>query len=61
MFGLFNDEGMVEGDFVTKAAAEAAIVDRYDPEDELEACECCGDHPEQRADYCEACTTAEVA
>lgn len=40
-FGLFNDEGLVEQDFWSKEGAEAAIKERYEPDDELRVAEVC--------------------
>jgi hypothetical protein len=54
-YGLFNDEGLVEGGFYSVDTAEAAILDRYDSEDELEVKEVCGDHEGQPYDGCEEC------
>lgn len=55
MFGLFSDEGLVEGDFVTERDALDAIAERYDSEDELEVFELCNDHEDQPAHCCEEC------
>lgn len=34
-YGLFNDEGLIEGQFYSKDEAELAKLDRYTPDDEL--------------------------
>lgn len=56
-YGLFNDEGLVERGHYSKAAAQAAIDDDYDPEDELTVQELCPEHEdeEQARDTCEWC------
>lgn len=54
-YGLFNDEGLVEGQFYSKEAAGSAIKDRYSDEDELEIYEVCPDHAEQPRYACEEC------
>lgn len=51
-WGLFNDEGMVEGDFWSEAEALEAK-ERYDEDDDLTAHQVCGAHREHRADECE--------
>lgn len=54
-YGLFNDEGCVGRQLYSEADAEAAITDRYSPEDELTVKALCPVHEEQAADYCEEC------
>lgn len=54
-YGLFNDEGLLEGQFYSVAEAEAAIADRYSDEDDLHVSEVCPDHPDQERDNCEEC------
>jgi len=61
MFGLFSDEGLVEGDFMTEQDAYDAIADRYDEEDELEVLEVCHDHEDQPSHCCEECYSEEEA
>lgn len=54
-YGLFNDEGMVEGGFRSLEEAREAIWDRYDEDDELSVLEVCPDHEEQPMYGCEEC------
>lgn len=54
-YGLFSDEGCIEAGFHSDTAAEAAIADRYDVDDELTVRAICPDHEEQPADACEEC------
>lgn len=54
-YGLFNDEGMVEGGFRSLEEAREAIWDRYDEDDELSVLEVCPDHEEQPKYGCEEC------
>jgi hypothetical protein len=60
-FGIFNDEGKVEGDFCSMAEAQAPI--DADPEtyEGCYAAECCHDHPEYEKDNCEDCNAAAAA
>jgi hypothetical protein len=60
-YGLFSDEGMVEGQFYTPEEARAAITDRYDADDGLEIEEICPDHPGQPRCGCEECDSEEQA
>lgn len=54
-YGLFNDEGMVEGGFRSLEEAREVIWDRYDEDDELSVLEVCPDHEEQPKYGCEEC------
>ena len=54
-WGIFNDEGMVEGGFRSPEEATEAIWDRYDEEDDLSVLEVCPWHEEQPRDTCEEC------
>ncbi len=58
-YGLFSDEGLVEGDFPDEITAEIAIKERYSPEDCLVVLECCHDHPDQPRRCCEECDAEE--
>jgi hypothetical protein len=53
--GLFNDEGLMEGQFYSMAEAQLAIAERYTPEDGLVILKICADHPEQADKTCEDC------
>jgi hypothetical protein len=54
-YGIFNDEGCVEGGFASEAEAKAAIEDRYSDEDDLHVAEACHNHPEHEKESCEDC------
>lgn len=54
-WGLFNDEGMVEGGFHSYDEAYRGMIEDYDEEDELEIMEVCPDHPEEAKADCEEC------
>lgn len=54
-FGIFNDEGLVEGDFASLDETVAAIAERYTEEDEVHAAEICRDHPGHERESCEKC------
>ena len=55
MYGLFNDEGLVEGGFATREEATKAALESYSPEDDLNVLECCPDHEDYPRICCEAC------
>lgn len=57
-FGIFNDEGLVEGEFYSEAEAQDAARRRYADEDMLVIAPVCGDHHEHQARDCEACACA---
>jgi hypothetical protein len=59
-FGIFNDEGKVEGDFYSFESAAAAVSERYTDEDEVHVAECCHDHPEHEREACEECNADDV-
>lgn len=57
-FGIFNDEGLVEGDFSTDHDADDAICARYpDCAKDLWVSICCPEHPENERDNCEECNS----
>lgn len=58
-FGLFSDEGIIEGGFSSKEEAEEAIKKRYSEEDELKIFECCPEHPDFSRICCEECDAEE--
>lgn len=58
-FGIFNEEGLLEGDFYSTAEAERAIEERYADEDGAYAAMICRDHPEHEAMNCELCNAEE--
>ena len=60
-YGIFSDEGMIEGLFTSKAEAEAAIAKRYDADDELKVFEVCSEHGEHAKEGCEHCEENCVA
>lgn len=53
-YGIFSDEGLIEGGFCSRAEATAALAARYQPDDG-DVRRCCHDHPEHEADSCEEC------
>jgi len=60
-YGLFNDEGLVEGGFYDRELARMAIDTHYDPEDGLTIEEICPDHPEHARHGCDECRAEEEA
>lgn len=57
-YGIFSDEGFLEGDFYTKEAAEKCAADRYS-EDDVHVAECCEQHREEEKEGCEKCEEEE--
>ena len=57
-WGLFSDEGLIEGDYYSKEDAEIAAT-YYDPDDNIEVLEVCSEHPDQPRIYCEECDAEE--
>jgi hypothetical protein len=53
-FGIFTDEGIIEGGFYDRAKAEIVMERDYSEED-AHVAECCHDHPENEREYCEEC------
>ncbi|MDE2101312.1 MAG: hypothetical protein KGL39_28960 [Patescibacteria group bacterium] len=58
-YGLFSDEGLVEGDFPTVEEARQVMATFYSPEDNLRVAEVCPDHREEERDGCEKCEEDE--
>ncbi len=54
-YGIFNDEGLVEGSFSSQAEAQRAIEERYDEDDALTVELLCRDHSSNAAEQCEDC------
>lgn len=58
-FGIFSDEGLLEGGFCSNEEADRAIASRYSEEDGVHAGEICGDHPEHEVSTCEECNSED--
>jgi len=58
-YGIFSDEGLIEGEFSSREEAEAARLARY-AEDEAHVRETCFDHPENDRASCEECNAEDV-
>jgi hypothetical protein len=64
-FGIFTDEGKVEGDFYDRAAAQARLdaMMAEDPDPSLwthtHVGECCEEHPDNEREGCEDCNEEE--
>ncbi len=66
-WGIFTDEGKVEGDFYSRESADACFAKLTADDDDRAACEsenmhvgeCCHDHPENEKDNCEDCNAEE--
>lgn len=53
-FGIFSDDGLLEGGFYSEEHAERIRERDYD-EDDAHVAECCHDHPEHERATCECC------
>ena len=58
MYGIFDDEGLLEGDFSTREEAEHEMAVCY-PEDDAHVALICPDHEDQEHGNCESCDTEE--
>lgn len=58
-YGIFTDEGKIEGDFYSAEEAERVLCARYGEETDGHVGACCHDHPEQEAANCELCNAEE--
>ena len=56
-FGIFNDEGLLEGGFYSKEEADARMDQGYSEEEEgdVYTAPVCHDHPEFEKDNCDLC------
>lgn len=60
-FGIFSDEGQLEGSFFSRTDAELALVARYSPEDDnAYVAECYPDRPEEEREGCRECPTEDA-
>lgn len=57
-FGIFSDEGLLEGQFWSREVAEETLRTTY-PEDDAHVAECCREHPEQERETCEECNAED--
>lgn len=53
-YGIFNEEGLLEGGFYSAEEAQTKWISTYRDDDAYVA-ECCHDHPDQETDRCEEC------
>ncbi len=58
-FGIFNDEGLIVGQFYTRKKAETFLLETYTTDDELSVYEVCEEHPENAHITCEECNAKE--
>lgn len=58
-FGVFSDEGKIDGGFYSFEEAQNALESLYAEEDDVHVGECCHDHPEHEKDTCELCNAEE--
>lgn len=54
-YGIFCDEGLLEGGFFGIDSAERALAERYESADEAWVARICPDHAEQEQEHCELC------
>lgn len=57
-YGIFSDEGHLEGDLYSREAAEARLAAEY-AEDDARVAVCCEQHREQEAGECSECAEEE--
>ena len=53
-YGIFNDEGLLEGDFYSEASA-TAMMNCYYADDDAHVSAICPDHQGHEKDFCEEC------
>ncbi len=54
-YGIFNDEGILEGNLYYLGVAEKLRTDRYWDDPHAYVSEVCPDHPDQPKEGCEEC------
>lgn len=59
-YGIFNDEGLVEGAFCSESDAQASLTEEYG-DDDCHVGAVCPDHEEHEAATCELCLCDEEA
>jgi hypothetical protein len=57
-YGIFDDEGLLEGDFWSEEEAQRRLDEAY-TEDDAHVALVCPHHPEQEGVSCELCYAAE--
>lgn len=57
-YGIFSDEGLLEGGFITVEAAQKVATTTY-AEDGVHVAEVCPEHEEQEREHCEECSADE--
>lgn len=57
-YGIFSDEGLLEGDFHSRVSAENRLDSEYS-EDDAHIAIVCPEHREQEKDNCEECAIEE--
>lgn len=58
-FGIFNEEGCIEGGMFSRREAEARLVAMGEEAEGCHVAECCGEHPEREREFCEKCGVEE--
>lgn len=59
-YGIFSEEGLLEGDFYTVESAQAELELDY-AEDGAHVAEICPEHREHEREHCEVCAEIEAA
>lgn len=54
-YGIFADEGLLEGGFYSEIEAQDAVRERYTADDDVTVLECCRDHPDEARAFCARC------
>ena len=58
-FGIFAEDGLLEGGFFSAEDAQKVLDGCYSPDDEAHVGACCHDHPQHEAATCEECNAEE--
>lgn len=59
-WGIFQDDGMIDGGFASQSAAQRALDLDYS-EDGAHVAEVCSEHPEHEAESCDLCIAIEMS
>ena len=59
-FGIFNEEGCIEGGMFSRPEAEARIAAMGEEAEGCHVAECCIEHPEEEREHCRECMAEET-
>jgi hypothetical protein len=58
-YGIFNDEGALEGGFYNRDTAVGVLETRYADDPQAYVAEACPDHPDHPRESCEECDSED--